>query len=65
MKELERLRAQNKILREILEAFIESTNSNPENLEVLAKKTLHIRIKSIALLKQIDDFNTKRIAALT
>ena len=41
MQELERLRAQNKILREMLEAFIDATNSSPENVGFLAAKTLH------------------------
>ena len=65
MKELERLQAQNKILREMLEAFIEATNPDTEIVVFSAAKTLHIRMKSIAMLKRIDDFSAKRIAALT
>ena len=65
MKELARLQAQNKILREVIDAFIDATNPSPENMEFSAKKTLHIRMKSIALLKRIDDFSTKRLSAGT
>jgi len=65
MKELARLQAQNKILREMIDAFIDATNSSPENVAFSAQKTLHIRMKSIALLKRIDDFSAKRLLAGT
>jgi hypothetical protein len=62
MKELARLHAQNKILRELVEAFIDATNPSPENVAFSAQKTLHIRMKSIALLKRMDDFSAKRLS---
>lgn len=60
MKERERLQAQNRILRELLETFIDATN--PDHIELSIPKILHIRMKSISLLKRIDDFDTKRFS---
>lgn len=65
MKELERLNAQNKILRDLLDAFIKATKPTSENMEFSATKMLHVRQQSIAMLKRIDDFSIKRIAVLT